>query len=881
LFCTGTVFGATNLVFWGSNTYGERNFPPGITNLVSLAGGGYHVVGLRADQTSMAWGMNTYGQTNVPPDATNLMQATAGEFHSAGRRPDGSVSFWGTLYFNGSNLPPSVTKLAVLGTGPNAEHLLALRKDGSVFAYGGIHRESNIPPSASNGVAVAAGGQFSVLLRGDGSVAVWGDNTGGQTNVPASATNIVAVSAGANHVLGLRADGTLLSWGSISSIPNYVFATNILDIASGSDHIVAVRRDGTVIAYGNNTYGQTTVPTGTTNITAIAATKNSSLALAGGGAPVLAAPLVDRTLPSGSTAYFRMMAYGQGPISYQWQWNGTNIPGATNSLLALSGLVTNQAGTYSVTASNLLGTAASEPCLLAVVPLQIKTHPQSQNAYVGQQVTLRAEASGLGPLTYQWKFNGTDLPGATDSSLVFTSATAAQSGWYCLAVTNAYAWAVSSNAYLNVVPILITGQPENRTSFPGGTMQISVTAQAALPITYQWHFAGIPLAGATNSMLVLSNLLRSQAGSYDVSLSTASDSTNSAPANLAIIQVAAWGDDGAGGTNMPPNLSNVVAVAAGEVHYLALRTDGSVVGWGSLVPATVPTEATNVTMIRAGVGHSLALRRDGKVIAWGYGNFGVTTVPSALTNAIAIAAGDYHNLALQADGTVIAWGRNSSGATNPPTGLSNVVAIAAGSDSSLALRQDGTVVVWGSATNGPADLSDVVAISAGSGLLALKADGRTVAWATSAWNEGSTTVTDAVAVASGFLSSLALRADGTVVPSGYPYNGQLAVPAGLSNVVEIALNQVDLAVVGDAPRTPDTICSSAAFTDTGFKVGVQSRNGRVYRLEFKNSLTTEFPHRPQLGFYAVGRGHRAVAFSNRPQPTRLTALLPGKAVVAS
>jgi len=137
----------------------------------------------------------------------------------------------------------------------------------------------------------------------------------------------------------------------------------------------------------------------------------------------------------------------------------------------------------------------------------------------------------------------------------------------------------------------------------------------------------------------------------------------------------------------------------------------------------VPGGLSNVVAVAAGGNHSLALRADGTVVAWGenndaLGNFaGQSVVPAELTNAVAIAAGEYHSLALRADGTVVAWGDNSEGQTILPAGLSDVVAVSGGGAHSLALKRDGTLASWGANWNGqcslPPGLSDVVGFAAG------------------------------------------------------------------------------------------------------------------------------------------------------------------------
>ena len=165
---------------------------------------------------------------------------------------------------------------------------------------------------------------------------------------------------------------------------------------------------------------------------------------------------------------------------------------------------------------------------------------------------------------------------------------------------------------------------------------------------------------------------------------------------------------------MPVGLSNIVTIAAGANHSLALKSDGTVIGWGnnSGGQTNVPVGLSNVVAIAAGSYSSLALRSDGTVVQWG-ADF---PPPAGLSNLVAIASGSYHKLALKNDGTVVAWGPNGDVGTNVPVGLSNVVVIAAGGFNSLALKTDGTIVSWGYLTNAPAGLSNVVAIATGYGL---------------------------------------------------------------------------------------------------------------------------------------------------------------------
>jgi hypothetical protein len=136
--------------------------------------------------------------------------------------------------------------------------------------------------------------------------------------------------------------------------------------------------------------------------------------------------------------------------------------------------------------------------------------------------------------------------------------------------------------------------------------------------------------------------------------------------------------------------SGVTAIAAGDYHSVALKTNGSVVAWGwnEFGQTTVPVEAqSGVTAIAAGGAHTVALKTNGGVVAWGDNSSGQTTVPVAAQSGVtAIAAGDAHTVALKNDGSVVAWGDNSSGQTNVPLAAqSGVTAIAAGDYHTVAL----------------------------------------------------------------------------------------------------------------------------------------------------------------------------------------------------
>lgn len=148
-------------------------------------------------------------------------------------------------------------------------------------------------------------------------------------------------------------------------------------------------------------------------------------------------------------------------------------------------------------------------------------------------------------------------------------------------------------------------------------------------------------------------------------------------------------------------LSNITVIASGGgenmVRNIALSGDGFVTNWGTettFKDATPPAGLNDVVAITAGLNHSLALKRDGTVVGWGFNREGQATgAPTEVKPYIASGP-------VMLDGKILA----------------DIVAISANYEYSLALKRDGTVVGWGSSCpKVPLGLRDVVAISAGEG----------------------------------------------------------------------------------------------------------------------------------------------------------------------
>ncbi|HYE30279.1 MAG TPA: hypothetical protein VEH27_02520 [Methylomirabilota bacterium] len=122
------------------------------------------------------------------------------------------------------------------------------------------------------------------------------------------------------------------------------------------------------------------------------------------------------------------------------------------------------------------------------------------------------------------------------------------------------------------------------------------------------------------------------------------------------------------------------AVAPGEDYTAALRSDGTMIAWGTFQwaagPFAPPDDSfTNLTAIASGEAHTVALSRSGTVREYGWN--ADSSALAHLTNVVAVAAGRAGRLALKADGTVAAWGTSAEN-LEAAAALTNITAIAAG-----------------------------------------------------------------------------------------------------------------------------------------------------------------------------------------------------------
>ena len=226
--------------------------------------------------------------------------------------------------------------------------------------------------------------------------------------------------------------------------------------------------------------------------------------ISGGGAntnpPSITTQPLSQTNAIGGNVTLSVVAAGASPLGYQWRFYGSNISGAIATSYALTNIQPTNGGDYTVVITNAFGSITSTVATLTVNASPfINNQPQSLSVNLGANAAFNVVAAGGTPLNYQWRFAGTNIPGATASSYTRTNAQTADAGNYTVVVTNSFGSVTSAVAVLTVNPP-VTGNviaqwdfnsvPPNGTPTNGTTIPSIGTGTASLVTALTPSFAG-------------------------------------------------------------------------------------------------------------------------------------------------------------------------------------------------------------------------------------------------------------------------------------------------------------------------------------------------------------------------------------------------------
>ncbi len=167
--------------------------------------------------------------------------------------------------------------------------------------------------------------------------------------------------------------------------------------------------------------------------------------------PVINTQPQSQVVDAGTSATFSVAAIGEPPLTYQWQHNGSDIPGATSADFTIPNVTAADAGQYQVIVQNASGPTASAVAQLDVntTPL-ITLDPLSQVVDPGANVTLSGDARGGQPISYSWLKDGSASGGSTSNTLVLNAVQAGDSGDYRLVASNTFGSVTSKVARVDV-----------------------------------------------------------------------------------------------------------------------------------------------------------------------------------------------------------------------------------------------------------------------------------------------------------------------------------------------------------------------------------------------------------------------------------------------
>lgn len=550
---------------FGNNSYGQLNIPEGLSNVVDVAGGGGHCLALKSDGTVVAWGNNHLGQAVVPAWLPrNIVDIAAGSFVNFALLDDSTVISW-----PGGASPELNRDFSAISAGGGG-FCAGLKRDGTVAAWGdNSSGQINIPRGLTNVTKIAVGASHVAALRADGTVVVWGGNSAGQCNVPGGLSNVVSIGAATFHTIALQADGKVVAWGgneygqletpreyhdfsdifttpvgnlAITQLPVLIGQPANAEVAAGSDisfHVEAVAsgpiryqwvKNGEPISAGTNATLQV-VNAQAANAGVYHADVNTT------AGTILSSNATLTVLPSlpivhhfpgridlldGDSTNLWVVARGSEPMSYQWQFKGVPLPGATNSTLQLENIRGEDSGGYSVRVENEAGTRIAGPVPLTVfIRPKILSTVTNLNWLAGGDYVIQAQTEGSYSPTYSWHTTGSRDLASTSNNLLLRDVQAGDAGEFYLTVTSRLGSVTGLVARVTVTdraPVILR-QPEDRTLKPGETSHLGVSAAGTEPLSYQWHKDGLAIPSATNSGIIFTNMTLTDSGSYHVVVS--------------------------------------------------------------------------------------------------------------------------------------------------------------------------------------------------------------------------------------------------------------------------------------------------------------------------------------------------------------------------
>jgi uncharacterized repeat protein (TIGR03803 family) len=398
-----------------------------------------------------------------------------------GKLVQGNDGFlYGTTYYGGTAGYGTLFKLSMTGSNYTVLRSLIGPNDGTRLAAGVVAASNNeLYGTAGSGGSGGGGTVFKLNPDGSGFTVLHSFSSDPSDDGSQPLAALLQASDGALYgstslwgpYYTTGAFGTLFKLSSSQPDPVTITAQPLdQSVVAGQDASFMVAATGTpplsyqwffnaspIAGATDSTYTNSTVETNdaglysvvVTNVVGSVASSNAQLIV--NVPPAITTQPQSASITVGSNVTFAITTTGTLPLSYQWQFNSTNIPGATDGTYTKISVGTNDAGLYSVLVTNVAGSVTSSNATLTLnLPPTITTQPQSATATIGSNVTFTVTASGTAPLSYQWRFNGTNIAHAITSAYACSDVQAGAAGSYSVVVSNIAGTMASTDAVLTI-----------------------------------------------------------------------------------------------------------------------------------------------------------------------------------------------------------------------------------------------------------------------------------------------------------------------------------------------------------------------------------------------------------------------------------------------
>ena len=319
-------------------------------------------------------------------------------------------------------------------------------------------------------------------------------------------------------------------------------------------------------------------------------------------APTVTSQPTSQTVCNGDNVTFNITATGDATITYQWQFNGSNISGATSNTYTVNSVTSTNAGDYTCYMVNGCGNTTSNTATLTVSDATVITSQPTGNTYCeGDNLSLNIFATG-GNLTYQWQLDGNDISGATTATYTTTASTT-DAGNYTCVVSGDCGNLTSSTATVTVnAATTINTQPANVDICENENATFTTSATGT-NISYQWQFNGNNISGATTDIYTINGATFGNSGDYTCVITGDCGNVTSNTASLTVSDATVINTQPTGNVYCEgDNLSLSVSATGGSLTYQWQLNDSNISGATSATYTTTAetSDAGDYTCIVTG-----------------------------------------------------------------------------------------------------------------------------------------------------------------------------------------------------------------------------------------------------------------------------------------